>query len=146
VKLAGTYDEKWQKQRCPLPPADFNRAFFNVAPPDQQLDGYLPGEEVRLDGMTAWGQERFKFPAFRTPVIFRSRTEMFETFAQVDTIVIEPGERRFSLVARAAYSPQPNMMAMRQVVIGPPSRGRMRALETGKLYVDLRPAPKRKRA
>jgi hypothetical protein len=140
VKLAGTYDQSWQKQRCPLPPVDFNRAFFNIAPPDQQLDGYVPGEEVRLDGMTAWGQDRFKLPAFRTPITFRSRSEMFETFAQVDTIVIEPAERRFSLVARAAYAPQPNMAAIRQVVIGPASRGRKRALETGKEYIDLRAA------
>jgi hypothetical protein len=138
VKLAGTYDPAWQKQRCPLPPVDFNRAFFNVAPLDQQLDGYFPGEEVRLDGMTVAGQDRFKLPPFKTPVIFRSRSEVFETFAQVDTVVIEPEARRFSLIARAAYSPRPNMLAMRQVVIGPPSRGRKRAIDTGKIYLDLR--------
>ncbi|HEY6477748.1 MAG TPA: DUF2169 domain-containing protein, partial [Polyangia bacterium] len=137
VKLAGTYDQKWQKERCPLLPPDFNRAYFNVAPMDQQLDGYIAGEEVRLDGMTVMGQERFKLPVFRTPIIFRSRSEMFETFAQVDTIVIEPAERRFSLVARAAYSPRPNMLAMRQVLIGPASRGRRRAIETGKEYLKL---------
>ena len=78
---------------------------------DQQLDGYVAGEEVRLEGTRSAGQERLKLPVFRTPIIFRSRSRMFETFAQVDTIVIEPAERRFSLVARAAYSPLPNMLA-----------------------------------
>lgn len=43
--LLGTYDGVWRTRRRPLPPADFNPAFFNSAPEDQQFDGYLAGDE-----------------------------------------------------------------------------------------------------
>jgi hypothetical protein len=140
VRLAGTYDDAWQKQRCPLLPVDFNPGYFNVAPADQQMAAYVVGEEVRLDGMTVAGQDVFTLPAVRVPIAFRSRSDFFETYTLPDTVVIEPAERRFSVVARATYTPLPNMLALHQVLVGPISRGRRRALETGKLYVDLRGA------
>src|SRR5262249_33646756 len=46
---AGTYDEKYMKDRHPLPPADFSYRFFNGAHPDLQVKAYLRGdEEVEL--------------------------------------------------------------------------------------------------
>ena len=45
LALAGTYDERWQRERAPEPPADFDYRFFNAAPPDQQIEGYLRGDE-----------------------------------------------------------------------------------------------------
>jgi hypothetical protein len=138
VGLAGTYDAAWEKQRCPLLPVDFNPEYFNVAPVDQRLDGYVAGEEVRLDGMTVAGQDVFTLPAVRVPIAFRSRSDFFETYTVPDTVVIEPAERRFSVVARATYAPLPTMLAMRQVIVGAISRGRRRALETGKTYVGPR--------
>jgi len=41
----GTYDEKWLKQQWPFFPDDFDWSYFNAAPRDQQLDGYLRGDE-----------------------------------------------------------------------------------------------------
>ena len=88
--------------------------------------------------MTEDGVDTFALPPLRVPVAFRSHSEMLQTFTRVDTIVIEPAEKRFSIIARAAYVPRPNVLAMRQVVVGPLTPGRRRALATGKLYVDLR--------
>jgi hypothetical protein len=45
VDHLGTYDEKWQKSRAPLPPEDFSWEFHNGAPADQQVEGYLRGDE-----------------------------------------------------------------------------------------------------
>jgi hypothetical protein len=146
VKLAGTYDDRWKKDRCPLLPADFDPTFHNVAPADQQLTGYVVGETVRLDGMTVDGVDSFALPALRLPVAFRSRTDMLQTYTRVDTIVIEPAEKRFSIIARAAYVPKPNVLAMRQVVVGALTPGWKRAMATGKLYVDLRALPPPPRA
>jgi len=42
----GTYDKLWQQTRWPWYPADFDYAFFNAAPPDQQFDRPLVGNEV----------------------------------------------------------------------------------------------------
>jgi hypothetical protein len=138
AKLGGTYDTKWKNERCPLLPADFDPSFFNLAPVDQQLPSYVVGESVRLDGMTENSVDTFALPELRVPIAFRSRTDMLQTYTRVDTIVIEPEEKRFSIIARAAYLPKPNVLAMRQVVVGALTPGRRRALSTGKLYVDLR--------
>jgi hypothetical protein len=43
--LAGTYDERWQRERAPEPPEDFDYGYFNCAPGDQQVQGYLRGDE-----------------------------------------------------------------------------------------------------
>jgi hypothetical protein len=45
LALAGTYDERWQNERAPELPEDFDYRFFNAAPPDQQLEGFLHGDE-----------------------------------------------------------------------------------------------------
>ena len=44
--LAGTYDERWQNERAPEPPEDFDYGYFNGAPPEQQIAGYLRGDET----------------------------------------------------------------------------------------------------
>lgn len=133
-KLAGTFDEAWQNSRAPLLPKDFNPAYWNVAPEDQQLPDYQPGEAVRLFNMSPRGTDFFSLPELDVPVTFSSSEKMEETFAQVDTIVIEPAEQRFSLIARAAFSPQPNLLAMGQVVVGQPTQACLRALSSGRVY------------
>jgi hypothetical protein len=140
ARLAGTYDQRWMTERAPLLPPDFDPAFYNCAPADQQLGDYRPGEEVRLTGMTPRGRERFVLPALEVPVLFVTRDLMNQTRARVDTIVIEPAEARVSLIARAVSRVRPSAAAMRQIFVGPLSRGRRRALETGRRYLDLRVA------
>lgn len=44
-KYVGSYDQLWQRTRWPWFPADFNYAYFNAAPVDQQLDRELIGDE-----------------------------------------------------------------------------------------------------
>jgi len=41
----GSYDKKWQQERWPWFPEDFDYAFYNSAPLDQQVD-YLKGDET----------------------------------------------------------------------------------------------------
>ncbi|QDV25616.1 DUF2169 domain-containing protein [Aureliella helgolandensis] len=41
----GTYDEQWQRTRWPWFPSDFDYAYFNAAPRDQQLETGLNGHE-----------------------------------------------------------------------------------------------------
>ncbi|MGK9236883.1 DUF2169 domain-containing protein [Inquilinus limosus] len=44
-RLQGTHDAHWLYHRRPLPPEDFDWGFYNVAPRDQQFDGFLRGDE-----------------------------------------------------------------------------------------------------
>lgn len=45
VDHVGTYDDAWRYKRKPLPPRDFSYEHFNAARSDQQVDGYLRGDE-----------------------------------------------------------------------------------------------------
>jgi hypothetical protein len=45
LAYAGSYDDKYMKERHPLLPADFSFRFFNGAHPDLQVGGYLRGDE-----------------------------------------------------------------------------------------------------
>ncbi len=45
-QLVGTYHKSWIKERWPAPFADFNYQFYNCAPEDMQVKGYLRGDEL----------------------------------------------------------------------------------------------------
>ncbi|WP_342078295.1 DUF2169 domain-containing protein [Yoonia sp. SS1-5] len=63
VGYAGTYDAKWEAERSPLLPRDFNPLFFNTAPPDQIVPDFLHGgETIALDGFFTTGPVQFKIP------------------------------------------------------------------------------------
>lgn len=45
-KKLGTYDERWRRERWPYYPEDMDWSYWNCAPPDQQLPGFLHGGET----------------------------------------------------------------------------------------------------
>ena len=139
-KLAGTFDERWQNERRPLLPEDFDPAFFNVAPLDQQLERFQPGEEVRLTSMTPGGRERFFLPDFNVPVTFVTEKLVHETAVEVDTVLIYPERKQLSLLARASFSPRPTILSLRQIIVGVATPGRRKAIQLGKIYADWRAA------
>lgn len=52
VKRRGTYDRTWLETRFPYYPEDFDWEFFNVAPPEQRIDGFFDGaESLSISGM-----------------------------------------------------------------------------------------------
>jgi hypothetical protein len=141
LALAGTYDEAWQKSRRPLPPADFSPAFFNVAPADQQLDPYVAGEDVRMVNMTTAGQDWFKLPELAVPVTIVTAAELSEATTAVDTLIIEPEARRFSLVGRAQASLPSGPESLGRIIVGEMRKGMRKAVEQGLRYRWPRPTP-----
>jgi len=135
ITLAGTYDEAWEKSRRPLPPVDFSPLFFNVAPADQQLEGYLPGEEVRLVNMTTASQDYFRLPDLAVPVTIVSSDELSESVTEVDTVIIEPEERRFSLLGKAQASLPSGPESLGRIIIGEMPKGMRKAVERGLKYL-----------
>jgi hypothetical protein len=100
IKFAGTYDEKWKKERLPLLPEDFDERFYQCAPEDQQVPGFLKGGElVELHNFTPSG-----FLWFRLPCARLSFTTYFDDFdekehyAVVHTVIIEPDVPRVIMV------------------------------------------------
>jgi hypothetical protein len=66
---AGTYDERYQKERAPALPVDFSYAIYNGAHPDLQVEGYLCGdEEVELINVCPEARLHFRLPGVRPNV------------------------------------------------------------------------------
>ena len=63
LSYAGTYDERYQRERAPALPEDFSYLIFNGAHPDLQLKGYLRGdEEVELINLSSQPLLHFQLP------------------------------------------------------------------------------------
>ena len=107
VELAGTYDNAWREQRCPLPPTDFQERFHQAAPEDQQATKpLLGGERVEIQNLTPGGGiQTFVVPRIR----FGIRTEFKggESVEQgagisLQTLSLEPDQKRLILVWQAS--------------------------------------------
>jgi hypothetical protein len=135
IKYGGTYDQDWIDNTFPFLPADFNDAYYQAAPLDQQIAFPGGGEEVVLVNLTPEGRLSFKLPQIEVPVVFfRKKGERHETQAVLDTIVIEPDKSIFSLTWRASLPLKKNMFEIPQVLAGRMSRAWWRARELGKTY------------
>jgi hypothetical protein len=103
TELAGTYDDKWQSDRCPLLPTDFDPRFFNSGPAGLVAPKPFAGsEQVRVTGAHRRGDLQFRLPALHLAVTAWIKGSARRATAALDTVVIEPDEERLLLVWRAA--------------------------------------------
>ena len=101
LQHAGTYDQAWQSERCPFLPLDFDERYFNSAPPDLVYPGYLKGgEPVSIDGVMRSGPLSFVLPQRHIEVVMRHRSKLSQHLPPLDTVVIEPDERRLTMLWR----------------------------------------------
>jgi hypothetical protein len=102
--LAGTYDEAWTKERMPLLPSDFDRRFFNAAPPDQIAPGFLKGDEpVVILNASPSGMISFSLPSVPPPqclVELQGHPDQ-HLQTQLDTVIINTDENLLFLLWRA---------------------------------------------
>jgi hypothetical protein len=91
-KWGGTYDEKWEKERQPLVPDDFDERFYLAAPADQQPPTHLRGgEPVELSNLTPQGHLHFQLP--RVVLGFATRFYTGEVVRHrpvLHSVIIEP--------------------------------------------------------
>jgi hypothetical protein len=101
--FTGTYDEAWQKQRAPYLPLDFKAEYFLGAPPELCARPFLKGgEPVELIGASPDGVKRFRLPACRLDVSVVIAGETHKPVLQLETVLLEPGEDRLSMLWRGA--------------------------------------------
>jgi hypothetical protein len=118
-ELAGTYDQAWLDDQAPFWPHDFDFAYFQAAPADQQIPYPAGGEELILRNVTPQGYLRTQLPRQEMPVLFIPHTgREREVQPVVDTIVIEPDLQRFSMTWRARFIPSRDCFDLKRVVIG----------------------------
>jgi hypothetical protein len=135
LRYAGTYDQGWLDNTFPFLPTDFDPRYYQAAPADQQID-YLQGkEEVELVNLTPEGRTRFRLPRVEVPVEFTNASfERSTSSAMLDTVIIEPDNRRVMLVWRSSMALRRNVFEVPQAVVGHMPRGWYRAREMGKTY------------
>ncbi len=134
-KLAGTYDEAWLEETFPFLPADFDEAYYQAAPADQQIPYPEGGEQVALLNLTPEGKTAFALPRVEVPVVFfRKGGGQEETAAVLDTVLIEPEARRLLLTWRASLPLKRDIFEITQVLAGRMSRAWWRARALGKTY------------
>jgi hypothetical protein len=120
--FAGTYDDAWQKQRAPLLPRDFDRRFFNAAPPGLIAAGYLRGDEqVAATGVTPSGGVAFRLPGVAPPqlrVEHAGRADLRPAM-RLDTVIVDTDAGRLFLLWRAqAAVREPGAVRTIQVLSG----------------------------
>jgi len=102
--LAGTYDARWQAERAPLLPTDFDRRHLNAASVGLIAPGYLLGnEQVVAQGVVPEGLVSFVLPGVPPPKVrvVRKDEPDIELTANLDTVILEPDEARVQLLWRA---------------------------------------------
>ena len=124
--LAGTYDEAWREHHFPFLPPDFDNAYFQAAPADQQvpLDMFRQGPvDVLLSNLTPEGATAFTIPSFDAPVhVFPKQGPREDLTAVLDTVLVEPDLGRFSLTWRVARPLRRNLFEIGQVLVGKKGR------------------------
>ena len=103
VGYAGTYDDRWEEERMPLLPLDFDDKFYQCAPEDQQTEGFLKGGEiVELFNMTPGGYLIFDLPRVWFALSTQLGSERIEHRANLHTVIIEPDVPQVVLVWHSA--------------------------------------------
>jgi len=101
--FAGTYDKVWTKQRMPLLPTDFDRRFFNAAPPDQVAPGFLKADvAVEVINVSPNGKISFNLPGIPPPqcrVQVRGLKD-HQLKTRLDTVIINTDENLLFLIWR----------------------------------------------
>jgi hypothetical protein len=132
---AGTYDEGWLENTFPFLPADFDDAYHQAAPADQQCDYLKGGEKVVLLNLTPQGRTSFTLPTLAVPVVFflRDGTQV-EAQAVLDTLHLDPGQGLLTLAWRASLPLRQNIFEVNEVLTGTMPKGWWRARKLGKTW------------
>jgi hypothetical protein len=116
---AGTYDDHWRRQRAPFLPRDYDPRFANAASAELALEGFLRGgEPLELDGVSRDGPLRLAIPTIRPRVEVRIGGSRERPPAQLETLLIEPDQGRFSLTWRATLRCDKRTLRIQTISIG----------------------------
>ncbi|WP_292505108.1 DUF2169 domain-containing protein, partial [Mesorhizobium sp.] len=136
IEYGGTYDQNWIDNVFPFLPQDFDERYFQMAPPDQQIDHPRGGEEVVLVNLTPEGRVSFRLPSTALPMtLFKGGEKSLEESVHPDTVLLDPENSRFSLVWRVSQRIHKTILDFSECWVGPPTESMLRARATGRDYV-----------
>lgn len=116
---AGTFDDRWLRDRMPIMPADFQPLHYNVAHPSLVFATPLaPGDVVAALGLSL-GRDRllrFELPDLGVTVDARyDHGERRKVALPIDTVLVEAPASRVEIVGRAAFVKGRGQMALREL-------------------------------
>lgn len=105
IDRTGTFDARWQAERSPGYPDDFDPRFFQSAHPDLVCPRYLEGDEgITLEGLLPEGTFSMRLPGRGLVAgCLRESGETTKGRMQLDTVAIDLDRRIVSLVWRGAF-------------------------------------------
>lgn len=116
--FAGTYDGVWQRKRVPYLPEDFDNRFFNAAHPDLVTNSHLKGgEPVAVTNISPDSPLKFKLPVCDMEAAVRIAGKAENPLLNLETVLIEPNERRLLMLWRAAVQCDKKALKVEQVDI-----------------------------
>lgn len=112
LPLAGTYDDAWLEKQWPLPPEDFDYAYWNCAPLDQQVEYPGPGLRIQLSNLygaeQAWSDEEAwsgSLPEHELFLLWRLHNGTMPVKPlNLDTLVIDLGAQQVYATYRGVMS------------------------------------------
>jgi hypothetical protein len=118
-RLGGTYDEKWERERLPLVPEDFEDAFYQCAPVDQQFSGFLKGgETIDLINLTSEGRLSFRLPRASLGFItYFGPDDRAVHRANLHSLILEPDVPTVSVVWHTALPCHAKVTKLMQTTI-----------------------------
>lgn len=118
LQHAGTYDERWRRQRMPVLPEDFDIRYHHDAPEDQRLSGYLRGDEMfRVAGWLDIGSVSFALPGKAVLVTGNIRKDYFSALSHLDTVMLWSERPWVTLVWRWVIRPRQKIEEIGTVVV-----------------------------
>lgn len=118
-QYAGTYDDKWEKERKPLLPTDFSPKFFNAAHSDLIAPNFLLGnEEVEIVNASSLGRLHFNLPAEIPGISVQMVQEKPDlTKTRLDSIMINTDNHTVELLWRASYKIQNRIADLEKIYV-----------------------------
>lgn len=120
LRLAGTFDERWSRERAPSAPLDQDPRFASFAPPGLWSQKPLLGDEpVEIIGATSEPAWRFRLLRYEPLFGYQIRGERRALETHLDTFYIDVEERRVELTWRAVIVlPRKRELVERIFVVG----------------------------
>ncbi|KIG18999.1 putative exported protein [Enhygromyxa salina] len=118
VAFAGTYDQRWRTEVCPLLPHDFDQRYFQAAPADQQFPHFRGGEHIRCVHMAAEPIVEWRVPTLPLPIRFDFLGGPILRMGVIDTVVLEPHIGRMHVCWRCSVPLPRRHFELREINVG----------------------------
>jgi hypothetical protein len=120
MQYAGTYDERWQQQRMPLLPEDFDDRFHHAAPPERIVPGCVRGgEPVDIIGCTARGRLCFLLPSLHPTARVATYLRSAELDLRCETVTVDTDRMKLVMLFKAAIRLGRDLVMTEEIAIDP---------------------------